>query len=78
MKKGKGLRSSSWSPQNSHGDVKYRMGNIVCNILMAAYRARGAWNAGNSWGNALQSVRLSNRYAVRLKLYKILLNVDCS
>ena len=34
VKKVKGLRSTDWSLQNSHGDAKYSIGNIVNNIVM--------------------------------------------
>ena len=34
VKKEKGLRSTNWQLQNSHRDVKYRIGNIVSNIVI--------------------------------------------
>ena len=34
MKKVKGLRSTNWQLQNSHGDVKYSIGNIVSNTVI--------------------------------------------
>ena len=34
MKKVKGLRSTNWQLQNSHGDVKYSIGNIVNNVVI--------------------------------------------
>ena len=34
MKKVKGLKSTNWLSQNSHGDVKYSIGNTVNNILI--------------------------------------------
>ena len=40
MKKVKGLRSTEWQLQNSHGDVKYSIGNRVDNIVIIVY---GAW-----------------------------------
>ena len=36
----KGLRSTDWELQNSHGDVKYSLGNIVNNIVITMYGAR--------------------------------------
>ena len=33
VKKVKGLRNTKWKLQNSHGDVKYSVGNIVNNII---------------------------------------------
>ena len=35
MKKFKGLRSTNWLLQNSLGDVKYGIGNIVNSILIS-------------------------------------------
>ena len=35
VKKAKGLRSTNWQLQNSHGDVKYSTGNIVNDTLMS-------------------------------------------
>ena len=44
VKKRKELRSTNWRlwgyNQNSHGDVKYSIGNIVSNIVMIIYGAR--------------------------------------
>ena len=40
VKKVKGLRTTNWQPQNSHGDVKYTLGNIVNNITITMYCAR--------------------------------------
>ena len=34
VKKVKGLRSTGWELQTSHGDVKFSIGNIVSNIVM--------------------------------------------
>ena len=34
VKKVKGLRSRDWQLQNSHGDVKSNMGNVVSNIVI--------------------------------------------
>ena len=39
MKKVKRLRSTKWQLQNSHGDVKYGVGNGV-NIVVTMYDAR--------------------------------------
>ena len=40
VKKGKGLRSTNWQLQNSHGDVNYNIGNIVKNNLITMYSVR--------------------------------------
>ena len=40
MKKGKGLRSTNWQLQNSHGDIKYSLGNIVNTIVMTIHGIR--------------------------------------
>ena len=40
VKKMKGLRSTNWLLQNSHGDVKYSIGNIVSNIVITIYGVR--------------------------------------
>ena len=40
VKKAKGLRSTNWLLQNSHGDVKYRIRNIVNNIVLSMYGVR--------------------------------------
>ena len=37
----KGLGSKDWQEQNSHGDVKYSIGNIVNNTVITRYGARG-------------------------------------
>ena len=39
-KKGKALRNSNWLLQNSHGDVKYSIENIVNNSLITMYGVR--------------------------------------
>ena len=36
----KGLRSTNWQLQSSHGDVNYSVGNIVNNIVVTMYGAR--------------------------------------
>ena len=36
----KRLRNTKWSLQNSHGDVKYSIGNIVNSIVITRYGAR--------------------------------------
>ena len=43
MKKVKGLRSTGWKLQNSHGDIKYGVGNIVSNIAITMRGPRGYW-----------------------------------
>ena len=40
MKKVKGLRSTSWWLQNSHGDVNYSIGHIVSYIVITMRGAR--------------------------------------
>ena len=40
MKKVKGLTTTTWYLQNSHGDVKYSMTNIVNNRVISMYAAR--------------------------------------
>ena len=40
MKKVKRLRSTNWQLQNSHGKVKYSIGNTVNNTLIMTYGAR--------------------------------------
>ena len=35
-----GLRSTNWLLQNSHGNVKYSIGNIVNNIIINIYGVR--------------------------------------
>ena len=37
VKKVEELRSTNWWLQNSHGDVKYSIGDIVDNILTTMY-----------------------------------------
>ena len=39
-KKVNGLRNTNWYIQNSHGDTKYRIGNIVNIIVITMYGAR--------------------------------------
>ena len=36
----KGIRSTNWQLQNSHGDVKYGIGNTVNNIAITMYDVR--------------------------------------
>ena len=40
MKKLKRSSSTDWKLQNSHGDVKYSIGNIVNNIVITTYGAK--------------------------------------
>ena len=37
---GRELRSTNWRLQNSHGDVKYCVGNIVDNAVITLYDVR--------------------------------------
>ena len=39
VKNVKGLRSTDWWLQNSHGDVKYSIGDILSNIVITMYGA---------------------------------------
>ena len=48
MKKVKGLRSTNWQLQNSHGDVKHSIGNIVNNILLTIWCQVGSRLTGRS------------------------------
>ena len=41
VKKGKACRNTNWQLQNSHGDVKYSIENIVNNIVITVCGARG-------------------------------------
>ena len=50
----KGLESTNWKLQNSHGDVKYSTGNTVNNIVITMCGAR--WMLEISRGNTLSSV----------------------
>ena len=50
VKKVEGLRSTHWLLQNSHGDVKYSIGNTVNNILMTTYGARWVLEISRWWG----------------------------
>ena len=36
----KGLRSTNWQLQNSYGDVKHSIGNIVNDIVITMYGVR--------------------------------------
>ena len=44
MKKLKGLRSRNVYLQNSHGDVKYSIGNVVNSIVIMMYDVRWLLN----------------------------------
>ena len=48
VKKVKELRSTDWWLQNSHGDVKYSIGNIVNSTVITTYGA--SWVLEKSWG----------------------------
>lgn len=52
MKKGEGTKQDNWQLQNSHGDVKYSMGNIVDDVVRTMNGAR--W-APDLWGNHVLS-----------------------
>ena len=51
MKKVKGLRSTNWLLQNSQGDVKYSIGNIVTNVVITTSGIR--WVLDSSGGITL-------------------------
>lgn len=40
MKKVKGLNSTNWKLQNSHGDIKHSLGNTVNNTVITISGAR--------------------------------------
>ena len=40
MKQMKGLRSTDWLLQNSHGNVNYSIGNTVSDIVITVHGAR--------------------------------------
>ena len=42
VRKVKGLGSTHWSLRNSHGDVKYSIGNTVSNIIITVWCASWA------------------------------------
>ena len=51
MEKVKGLRSTNWLLQNSHGDVKHSVENIVNNIIITRYGFRCVQGMlQNRWG----------------------------
>ena len=49
MKKVKEIRSPNWKIQNSCGDVKYSIGNMVNNIVITMYDA-GCVLELSAWG----------------------------
>ena len=64
MKKVKGLRRTIWLLQNSHGDIKYSIGNIVNSMLITMHGVR--------WVQDLQddhsiSYIMYNHWGIRLK-----------
>ena len=65
VKKVKGLSSIVWLLQNSHGDVKCNIGNVVDNILLTMYDVRGVWDLS---GWSLRKYGMSNHWGVHLKL----------
>ena len=64
MKKVKGLRSTNWMFQNSHGDVKYKMGNIVNNSVITVVSD----GCEICWDEHLESYVMSNHWGIHLKL----------
>ena len=40
VEKVKGLRSTNWQSQNSHGHVKYSLGSIASNIVITMFGVR--------------------------------------
>ena len=55
VKKMKRLRSTHWQSQNSYGDVKYSIGNIVTNIIIV-YGAR--WVLDLSGGSLVNYINV--------------------
>ena len=56
VKKVKGFRSTNWYLQNSHGDVKYSLGNMVNNIVITMYGA--TWLLEISVGHFLSYINV--------------------
>ena len=54
VKKLKGLRSTDWQLQNSHGDVKYSTGKTVNNSVITTYGA--SWVLEVSGGTLCKSI----------------------
>ena len=65
VKKMKGLKSTNWLAQNSHGDGTYSTGNIVNNIVITVHGARWALEL---WGITSQIIYMSNHYTIPLQL----------
>ena len=70
LKKVKGLGSTHWQIQNSHGDVKYSIGKIVNNIVISMYGANGVLEI--SGGDTLHTVYLKLVQNIKI------LNVNCN
>ena len=66
MRKEKGLRSTNWLLQNSHGGVKYSIGNIVNNIPITIYMVSDGYKI--YWDNHLVDYIMLNHWDVPLKL----------
>ena len=60
----KGLTSTNWLLQNSHGDVKYSTGNVVNNVLELCVVPDGQ---EIYWNDHLVSYVMSNHWGVHLK-----------
>ena len=65
VKKVEGLRSTNCQLQNSHGDVKCSLGNVVYNILITMHGVRGVRDLLD---DHLLSYVMSNHWGVHLKL----------
>ena len=61
VKKLKVLRSTNWLLQNSHGGVKYSIGNTVNNYLITMHGVRWVLD---SWDDRLVSYVISNHWSV--------------
>ena len=48
VKQVEGLRSTNWQLQNSHGDVKYRLGFIINNTVITVWCQVGDGNTGGT------------------------------
>ena len=68
----KGLRSTDWKLQNSHGDVKYSIGNIVSNIGIILYGSR--WVLETS-GGTLSKVYEGLSTMLYTQNFKIILTI---
>ena len=58
-KKVKGLRNTKWWLQNSHGDVKYSIGNGVAKEHICMTHGQGIWGGDcrSEWGDWVEEVK---------------------